>query len=134
MKRRTALGLIGAAPLMSVSPAGNDARAALNVNLKLDPNGSRTAVLKLPTSRRGQFKPAGITVFTRYPTGLFHAWGWLRFDLPLLVERPGAVLDHHELYRTLDPIPNLLDESREVLVHEYDVVLGMVDGVQDLLR
>ena len=27
----------------------------------------------------------GITVFTRYPTGLFHAWGWLKFDLPVLV-------------------------------------------------
>jgi uncharacterized protein (DUF58 family) len=24
-------------------------------------------------------------VFTRYPTGLFHAWGWLNFDLPILI-------------------------------------------------
>ena len=55
------------------------------VYIKLEPEGSSTAVIKLPTHRRGQFKPAGITIFTRDPTGLFHAWGWLRFDLPLLV-------------------------------------------------
>ncbi len=55
------------------------------VYVKLEPEGSSTAVIKLPTHRRGQFKPAGITIFTRYPTGLFHAWGWLRFELPMLV-------------------------------------------------
>lgn len=69
------------------------------VYLKLDPEGSNTAVLKLPTCRRGQYRPAGITVFTRYPTGLFHAWGWLRFDLPLLVyPRP---LENARLQQTL---------------------------------
>jgi len=55
------------------------------VYVKLEPRDSSTAVIKLPASRRGQFRPAGVTVFTRYPTGLFHAWGWLRFELPLLV-------------------------------------------------
>jgi uncharacterized protein (DUF58 family) len=55
------------------------------VYIKLGSEGSSTAVLKLPTRRRGQFKPGGITVFTRYPTGLFHAWGWLRFDQNLLI-------------------------------------------------
>ena len=55
------------------------------VYVKLEPQASSTATIKLPTRRRGQFKPCGITVFTRYPTGLFHAWGWLRFDLPLLI-------------------------------------------------
>jgi uncharacterized protein (DUF58 family) len=53
--------------------------------ISLEPEGSGELKLRLPTSRRGQFKPAGITVFSRYPTGLFHAWGWLRFDLPVLV-------------------------------------------------
>lgn len=51
----------------------------------LEPAGSIEAVLRLPATRRGQFRPQGITVFTRYPTGLFHAWGWLRFDLPILI-------------------------------------------------
>ncbi len=55
------------------------------VYLKLDAAASSSVKLKLPTQRRGLFKPGGITVFTRYPTGLFHAWGWLRFDLPLLI-------------------------------------------------
>jgi len=55
------------------------------VYVKLGPEGSSTAAIKLPTRQRGQFKPGGITVFTRYPTGLFHAWGWLRFDLSLLI-------------------------------------------------
>jgi uncharacterized protein (DUF58 family) len=55
------------------------------VYLKLDAASSGSARLKLPTRHRGLFKPGGITVFTRYPTGLFHAWGWLRFDVPLLI-------------------------------------------------
>ena len=55
------------------------------VYIGLAPAGDREAVLRLPATRRGQFRPRGITVFTRYPTGLFHAWGWLRFDLPILV-------------------------------------------------
>jgi uncharacterized protein (DUF58 family) len=55
------------------------------VYLKLEPEGSAQAKLRIPTHQRGEFWPAGITVFTRYPTGLFHAWGWLKFDLPVLV-------------------------------------------------
>ncbi|MCP4332579.1 MAG: DUF58 domain-containing protein [Gammaproteobacteria bacterium] len=55
------------------------------VYLKLDATASGSVKLELPTHRRGLFKPGGFTVFTRYPTGLFHAWGWLRFDLPLLI-------------------------------------------------
>ena len=55
------------------------------VYVKLEPEGSASARLRIPTDRRGEFRPSGITVFTRYPTGLFHAWGWLQFDLPVLV-------------------------------------------------
>ncbi len=55
------------------------------VYVSLEPGGSASASLRLPTRQRGEFRPAGITLFTRYPTGLFHAWGWLRFDLPVLV-------------------------------------------------
>ncbi|HKJ52090.1 MAG TPA: DUF58 domain-containing protein [Gammaproteobacteria bacterium] len=55
------------------------------VYARLEPQGSATLKLKLPTRLRGEFRPAGITLFTRYPTGLFHAWGWLRFELPVLV-------------------------------------------------
>lgn len=61
------------------------------VYVKLEPGGRVQAKLRLPTHRRGEFHPAGVTVFTRYPTGLFHAWGWLKFDLPILIyPRPTA--------------------------------------------
>jgi uncharacterized protein (DUF58 family) len=76
-----------------VSHPNNSRRFAIGIQyrnqppvyLKLQAQGSARAKLKLPTQRRGLFKLAGITVFTRYPTGFFHAWGWLRFDLPILV-------------------------------------------------
>lgn len=55
------------------------------VYLTLEPGASTEARLPIPSDHRGQFKPAGVTVFTRYPTGLFHAWGWLQFDQPVLV-------------------------------------------------
>jgi uncharacterized protein (DUF58 family) len=82
-----------------VSHANNSRRFAIGIQyadaapvyLKLEPEAGTTAKLKIPAAHRGQFKPMGITVFTRYPTGLFHAWGWLRFDLPILIyPRPTA--------------------------------------------
>ncbi|MFV2032467.1 MAG: DUF58 domain-containing protein [Gammaproteobacteria bacterium] len=51
----------------------------------IEPQGKAQALLKIPTRRRGQFKLKGLTVFTRYPTGLFHAWGWLKFDTSILI-------------------------------------------------
>lgn len=82
-----------------VSHANNSKRYAIGIQyadqppvyLRLEPVGSKVVKLKIPALRRGQFKPAGITLFTRYPTGLFHAWGWLKFDLPILIyPRPGT--------------------------------------------
>ncbi len=52
---------------------------------RLDPSAETRLELPLPTARRGRYRPAGIIVFTRYPTGLFHAWSWLRFDSDLWV-------------------------------------------------
>lgn len=76
-----------------ISHANNSRRYAIGIQyddaapeyIKLEPQGKGEIKLRLRTSRRGQFKPRGITLFTRYPTGLFHAWGWLKFDLPVLV-------------------------------------------------
>lgn len=50
-------------------------------------SGEQTTTIKLPlpTIKRGLYKPAGIIIFTRYPTGLFHAWGWLKYDVPVLI-------------------------------------------------
>lgn len=76
-----------------VSHANNSRRYAIGIQyadqapvyLKLEPQGNTEVKLAIPTHRRGQFLPGGFTVFTRYPTGLFHAWGWLKFDLPVLI-------------------------------------------------
>ncbi len=70
----------------------------------LDPESGTEVRLRIPTRRRGQFKPAGFTVFTRYPTGLFHAWSWLKFDLPVLVY----------------PHPAPLATLQQSLVEQYD--------------
>ena len=53
--------------------------------VRLEPAGSNIAAIRLPTHRRGRFRPGRVTLFTRYPTGLFHAWSWLQFEQPLLV-------------------------------------------------
>ncbi|MFT5226451.1 MAG: hypothetical protein ACI8XX_002209 [Polaribacter sp.] len=55
------------------------------VYLAIEPDSQSQAVIKIPSAKRGQFKPKGLTVFTRYPTGLLHSWGWLKFDIPILI-------------------------------------------------
>jgi uncharacterized protein (DUF58 family) len=62
------------------------------VYLTLQPEATAQARLKIPSHRRGQFKPKGVQIFSRYPTLLFHTWGWLKFDLPVLVY-PKPVFD-----------------------------------------
>jgi uncharacterized protein (DUF58 family) len=59
----------------------------------IDPESNADLSLELPTHTRGLYQAAGLTLFTRYPTGLFHAWGWLKFDCPLLVY-PTPLFDH----------------------------------------
>jgi len=58
---------------------------AAPVYTRLQPNQSASLSLTLPAIRRGLFRPAGVVIFTRYPTGLFHAWSWLKFEVPILV-------------------------------------------------
>jgi len=41
--------------------------------------------LPLPAIKRGLYKPTGFVIFTRYPTGLFHAWSWIKFDISVLI-------------------------------------------------
>ena len=52
---------------------------------RLDSEAETVVELPLPTLRRGRYRPRGIILFSRYPTGLFHAWSWLRFDTDLWV-------------------------------------------------
>ncbi len=58
----------------------------------LKPQQHKTVNLMLAAIKRGLYKPAGIIIFSRYPTGLFHAWSWLKFDIPILIY-PKPVFD-----------------------------------------
>lgn len=54
---------------------------------------SQTALASVPVAapRRGVLRPGRITLFTRYPLGLFHAWAYLELDMRCLVyPRPEA--------------------------------------------
>ena len=55
------------------------------VYTSLKPEQTKTVNLILPALKRGIFSPAGFIIFTRYPTGLFHAWSWVKFDIPILI-------------------------------------------------
>ncbi len=49
------------------------------------------ASIGIPAPRRGLLRPGRLTLFTRYPLGLFHAWAYLQLDMQCLVyPRPAA--------------------------------------------
>jgi uncharacterized protein (DUF58 family) len=53
--------------------------------------GHTEAALSIPALRRGWLEPGRLTLYTRFPLGLFHAWSYLRFDVRSLVyPRPAA--------------------------------------------
>ena len=83
----------------NVSHRNNNHRYAVGIQygseipvyLNLESDSSEQAIIEIPTIRRGQFKPKGLIVFSRYPTGLYHCWAWLKFDSPILIyPRPMA--------------------------------------------
>ena len=41
--------------------------------------------IALPTERRGWLRPGRLTVFTQFPLGLFHAWGYVELDMACLI-------------------------------------------------
>ena len=44
-----------------------------------------TAVVPIPAERRGWLRPGRLTLFTRFPTGLFRAWSYADLDMRCLV-------------------------------------------------
>lgn len=49
------------------------------------------ASIGIPTLRRGLMRPGRLTLFTRFPLGLYYAWSYLEFDTSCLVyPRPAA--------------------------------------------
>jgi uncharacterized protein (DUF58 family) len=66
--------------------------------------GNCEPVLEIPATKRGWLKPGRISVFTRFPLGLFHTWGYADLGLACLVypqpaksglPLPVAVPQHH---------------------------------------
>jgi len=43
------------------------------------------AVLGIPAPRRGVLRPGRLTLFTRYPLGLYYAWAYLELDMQCIV-------------------------------------------------
>ncbi len=48
-------------------------------------DGTSIFTLSLPTQKRGWFRPGRVSLFTRFPLGLFHAWGYVELDSAGLV-------------------------------------------------
>jgi uncharacterized protein (DUF58 family) len=46
---------------------------------------SAAAVIGLPAPRRGLLRPGRMTLYTRYPLGLFRAWAYLELDMQCIV-------------------------------------------------
>ncbi|MGQ0523610.1 MAG: DUF58 domain-containing protein, partial [Betaproteobacteria bacterium] len=46
---------------------------------------SAVATIGIPARRRGKLRPGRLTLFTRFPLGLYYAWSYLDFDIHCLV-------------------------------------------------
>ncbi len=52
---------------------------------------SAPAAIAIATTRRGVFRPGRLTLFTRFPLGLYYAWSYLEFEMHCLVyPRPAS--------------------------------------------
>lgn len=50
-----------------------------------------TAIAAVPTEKRGKLQPGRLTLYTRFPVGLYHAWSYVNLDTHCLVyPRPAA--------------------------------------------
>ena len=58
--------------------------------------GAALATLGVPAPRRGIYRPGRLTLYTRYPLGLYYAWAYLELDMHCIVyprpARPGLPL------------------------------------------
>lgn len=53
--------------------------------LDLEVNGGQWLALHHPTTHRGWLQPGRITVYSRFPLGLFHTWAYLNIEMRALV-------------------------------------------------
>ena len=78
---------------LSLEATGNHPRFALNLalhglpslTLDLERGDQCWVELHVPTEKRGRLKLPRVTVYTCFPLGLFHAWGYLNLDAACIV-------------------------------------------------
>jgi uncharacterized protein (DUF58 family) len=79
-------------PISVESPLGQR-RIALKIYLPdqppltfdLEENGGRWLELPFPSETRGYLSPGRITLYSRFPLGLFHAWSYIHLAMPCLI-------------------------------------------------
>jgi uncharacterized protein (DUF58 family) len=73
--------------------AGNSTRHAIGLTqdrkhaifVDVPVRGAAPAVLDIPAQRRGILRPGRLTLFTRFPLGLYYAWAYLELDMQCIV-------------------------------------------------
>lgn len=63
---------------------------------------SEDLAIALPSGSRGRYQLAPVIAFTRFPTGLFHAWSWLHYEAQILVHPKPLKLQELQLSWQLD--------------------------------
>lgn len=55
------------------------------ITIDLPKNGGQWIELRHPTANRGVMHPGRITLYSRFPLGLFHTWSYVHLEMPCLV-------------------------------------------------
>lgn len=79
--------------------------------LDLEVNGGQWLELHHPTTQRGWLHPGRITVYTRFPLGLFHAWAYINIEMRALVY-PAPAADRQLPAELLIPSGSSGDQGR----------------------
>ncbi len=53
--------------------------------IDVPPRATAAVQVGIPAPRRGVLRPGRLTLFTRYPLGLYYAWAYLEFDMHCIV-------------------------------------------------
>ncbi len=61
------------------------------ITFDLDGSGGKWLELPFPAKRRGTLSPGHITLYSRFPFGLFHSWSYIHLAMPCLIYPRPAV-------------------------------------------
>jgi uncharacterized protein (DUF58 family) len=81
---------------LNLSNPGRHARHAIGLSLNrrgdvaaeftdVPANATATISVAVPAARRGRLRPGRLTLFTRFPLGLYHAWSYVQPDIFVIV-------------------------------------------------